>query len=194
MKKIYLFNIILVTIFVSCQNKQENTSIGSTLPLSTIPSQIKSLDVVLNNTTLGNNFENIDFDKLPRLSMALYDSLKLSMVDELKGYDTTYLSMGRILLENENGKIITVQVITDGEITEHLLSYDKDGKLVDNLIVAYEDVVEYYSQVSSKINSNQIIVQTVNFTYAETDKGSPELSDTIIKKYKITPEFRFVSN
>lgn len=179
--------------FISCQNKQENIGVN-TLSLSTIPSQIKSLDVVLNDTTLGNNFENIDFDRLPKLSMTLYDSLKLAMVDDLQGYDTTYLSMGRILLENENGRIITIQVITGGEITEHLLSYDKHGNLVDNLIVAYEDMVEYYSEVSSKINSNRITVQTVNFTYDEADGEPVELSDTIIKRYQITPEFRFVSN
>lgn len=189
MKKIYLFNFVFVFILISCQEKQGSNIVK--IP-STIPAHINSLDVVISDTNLGDNFDNIDFDKLPRMTMVLYDSLQLSKISDLQGYDTTYLSMGRILLSNENGRIITIQVITGGEISEYLVSYDKGGQLIDSMVVAYEDMVEYYSAVTSIINSNKITVQTVNFTYAD-EYGNPiELSDTAITRYQITPEFRFI--
>ncbi len=179
MKKTYLFSLILTFAFLSCQNKQVNN-------------QLSSLNMELSEALLGDNFENIDFETIPRLTMAQYDSLQLKKVSGLQGYDTTYLSMGNTIFSNENGKILTIQVITGGEITEYLLSYGKDGILIDNLLVAYEDMVEYYSQVTSKINSNNIIVQTINFNYNDSEDSPIETSDTIIEKYKITPEFKFI--
>ena len=152
MKKTYFFSFIFITIFISCQPKSEN------IVRSTIPTHLNDLDVVIIDTTLGNNFENIDFDNLPRMTRALYDSLQISKIAYLQNYDTTYLSMGRILLSNENGRIITIQIISDGEIMEYLVSYNSRGQLVDNMLVAYEDMVEYYSQVSSNIQANNIVV------------------------------------
>ena len=63
-----------------------------------------------------------------------------------------------------------------------------------HLLVAYEDMVEYYSEVSSKINSKEIIVQTINFTYSDNDDDQVEKSDTAFVKYQITPEFKFIAN
>ncbi len=55
-------------------------------------------------------------------------------------------------------------------------------------------MVEYYSEVSSKINSKEIIVQTINFTYSDSDDDQVEKSDTAFVKYQITPEFKFIAN
>lgn len=191
MKKICFFSFIFLTIlFISCQPKTENNIVKSTIPI-----HLKDLDVVIIDTALGNDFENIDFANLPRMTKALYDSLQISKIAYLQDYDTTYLSMGRILLSNENGRIITIQVISDGEIMEYLISYNSSGQLVDNMLVAYEDMVEYYSEISSKIQSNNIIVQTVNFTYTDEQGNPVEISDTALTKYQITPEFKFaISN
>lgn len=186
MKKICFFSSIFITILISCQPKLENNIVRSTIPV-----HLKDLDVVIIDTALGNDFENIDFANLPRMTKALYDSLQISKIAYLQEYDTTYLSMGRILLSNENGRIITIQVISDGEIMEYLVSYNSSGQLVDNMLVAYEDMVEYYSEISSKIQSNNIIVQTVNFTYTDEHGNPTELSDTAFTKYQITPEFKF---
>ena len=186
MKKIILFCITLTVVFISCQNKQSNSFAFN--------NQLDSINISLNDSTLSNNFGNIDFERLPRLTMAEYNNLQLDKVTGLQGYDTTYLSMGRTLLLNDDGKIITIQVITDGEISEYLISYDKNGNLMDNLIVAYEDMVEYYSRISTQINSNQITVQTINFSYSDGEDNPVESSDTAITKYQITPEFKFISN
>jgi len=183
MKKIYLFCFILLVIFLSCQNKQKEIE---------PPARLDSLHIRLEETTLSNKAESIDLMTISRLSQSRYDSLQLAKVKELEGYDIADLTMGKILLSNDNGKMLTVQVITDGEITELLLSYDKDGNLVDNLIVAYEDMVEYYSQITSSINSDSITVQTINYIYSDSEDNTQETSDTIITKYKITPEFRFI--
>lgn len=184
MKKIFLFNFVFAIIFISCQNKQSGNF--------TFNNQIDSIHISLNDTALSNNFGSIDFENLPRLTMAEYNNLQLDKIAGLEGYDTTYLAMGRTLLLNDDGKIITIQVITDGEITEYLISYDKDGNITDNLIVAYEDMVEYYSRVSTQINSNQIVVQTINFSYSDGENNPIETSDTAITKYQITPELKFV--
>ncbi|MDR2951049.1 MAG: hypothetical protein ACK5KL_02310 [Dysgonomonas sp.] len=184
MNKIYLFNLILFTTFVSCQSKQENN----------LKAQLGTLNVELTETFLSSKADSIDLTDVLRLTQKEYDDLQLSKVKGLEGYELSDLTMGQVLLDNANGTILTIQIITDGEITEYLLSYDKDGNLVDNLIVAYEDMVEYYSEISSKINSDLITVQTVNFTYGDEDGNQTEASDTAIAKYQITPEFKFVMN
>ncbi|MBD8390267.1 hypothetical protein [Dysgonomonas sp. BGC7] len=187
MKKIFFLSIISLALFSSCQNKSKDSN-------NKIAEQIESLDVQLNDTVLGNNFEHIDFDNISHLTKAQYDSLQLQKVSGLEGYDISYLSMGDVLLQNTNGRILTIQVITDGEITEYLLSYDNQGNLIDNMIVAYEDMVEYYSHVSTSINSNKVTVQTINYTYSDPQGNPVELSDTAIVKYQITPEFKFITD
>lgn len=179
----FLFTTILL-LSNSCQNRHnDNTS-----------SQIKQLDLHLDETDLGNRQDSIDFTGIPRLSQAEYDSLQLKSIEDLTGYDSQDLSMGHILFDSEEGRIITIHIITEGELTEYLLSYDKEGNLTDKLLVAYEDLVEYYSQVSTKIKSNQITIQTINYTYSEDDNDDSTSIDTIISSYQITPDLKFVSN
>lgn len=180
MKKIYLFSIIFTIILFSCQNKQGQQS------------RLESLHIELEKTTLSNKADDIDLMKISRLTQVQYDSLQLDKVKELQGYDISDLTMGEILLNNDFGKMLTVQIITDGEITELLLSYDKDGNLVDNLIVAYEDLVEYYKEVSSSINSDKITVQTINYNYFDVGNNTIETADTIVTNYEITPELKFI--
>lgn len=189
MRKIILYNFIFPVILISCsanQGQANNTADGN--PVQQI------LHVELNETAIGRNFDNIDLASIPRISAVAYDSLQLNKVAGLQGYDTADMCLGRVLWTTENGKIITIQVITDGEITEYLLSYDKDGNLMDNLIVAYEDMVENYSEVSSVINERQITVQSVEFNYFEEDGESTETADTAITRYQISPELRFIMN
>ncbi|EGK01161.1 MULTISPECIES: hypothetical protein [Dysgonomonas] len=184
MKKIYLFGLIFTVISVSCQKKQINL----------YETQLNPLKVDLADISLNSSSSTIDLTKIQRLTPEQYSSLQLEKVKGLEGYELSDLCLGQILLENKNGKILTIQVVTDGEITEYLLSYDKNGNMIDNLIVAYEDMVEYYSEVSSKIKSNEIIVQTINYTYDEINSDSGGTADTAITKYQISPEFKFISN
>ncbi|MFT3994302.1 MAG: hypothetical protein QM660_08340 [Dysgonomonas sp.] len=183
MKTISFFSIILTVGLIACQSKKEDSM-----------AQLDKLHVELNETALSAIADSIDYMSLPRLTMAEYRRLQLDKIEGLRDYDTTYISMGRVLLANDSGQIITIQVITGGEISEFLLSYDKDGHLQDNLLVAYEDMVEYYSQVSSQIKAGEVIVQTVNFTYDDNDMEDNDKSDTSVVKYQITPEFRFIAD
>lgn len=185
MKKVNLFSFILLSVLLfSCGNKQVKDA----------QPQLSSLNIELQETALSTKLKDIDLTRLPRLTPEEYDRMQLARVKNLEGYDLSDLTMGEILFANEQGKILTIKVITDGEITEYLLSYDKNGNLLDNLLVAYEDMVEYYSEVSSKINSNKIIVQTVNFTYGDEDGSNAEKSDTAFTNYQITPELRIVND
>ncbi len=167
------------------QNQLEASEAGLVQP---------DLHIELSEASIGKNFNDIDFENLPCMTKAVYDSLQLNKVVGLDGYDTTYLSVGRVLLFNDKGKIITIQVVTDGELTEYLLSYDKDGNLRDNLIVAYEDMVENYSEITSIINDRQITVQSVEFSYFDENGETSETSDTAITKYDISPELKFIMN
>ena len=184
MKKIYLFSFIFLVTIVSCQNKQSEIK----------QAQLDTLNVELSETQLSNKADSMDLTNIARQTEKEYTDLQLFNVKGLEGYSAEDLSMGRILLANDNGKILSVLVITDCEITEYLLCYDKSGNLQDNLLVAYEDMVEYYSEVSTKINSKEIIVQTINFTYSDSDDDQVEKSDTAFVKYQITPEFKFIAN
>lgn len=180
MKKIYFFSIILAIILFSCQNKQGQQS------------RLEPLHIELEKITLSNKADDIDLMKISRLTQIQYDSLQLDKVKELQGYDISDLTMGKMLLNNDSGKMLTVQIITDGEITELLLSYDKNGNLVDNLIVAYEDLVEYYKEVTSLINTDKITVQTINYNYFDVGNNTIETSDTIVTNYAITPDLKFI--
>mgnify|MGYP001126622575 CR=1 FL=1 len=184
MKTVFIISLSTICLsFFSCGNKQPNNQ-----PV------IDQLDVELNEIDLSNILNSIDLTKVQRMTQAEYDTLQLKQVEGLQGYDINDLTMGSTLFSNDKGKIVTVHVVTDGEVTQYLLSYDKDGKLLDNLLVAYEDMVEYYSEVSSHINSNKIKVQTVNFTYGDESGNDVQTADTAINSYRITPEFRIVTD
>lgn len=187
MKQIYFLGLIILLLLTACQDKLKKES-------QIMDKSLTSLNVKLSKTKLSCRADSIDLMKVSRLSQREYDQLQLYNVKELQGYTISDLSNGRVVVDDEYGKILTVQIITDGEITELLLSYNKEGKLQDNLIVAYEDLVEYYTQVTSMIESDSIMVQTVNFTYDGEDGNSAESSDTTVVKYQITPEFKFVTN
>lgn len=179
MKKFHITYIIaLLVSVVSCQSKQSADKLdGMNFNLSDSTHYDESGSLAVNPD---------------RMTQALYDSLQLAEISDLQGYEPGDLSMGRVLLENEYGKIITIHIITEGEITEYLLSYDANNQLTDNLLVAYEDMVEYYSAVSSKINDNKIVVQTINYTYGGSDGNSKETSDTSFVNYQITNELKFI--
>lgn len=189
MQKILLLSIIslALALFSSYQNRLNATN-------SKIVEQLKSLDIQLKDTVLGNYSNAIDFDNIPHISKNKYNSLQLQKVSGLEKYDISSLSMGNVLFQNSKEKILTILVVTGGEITEYLLSYDKQGNLIDNMIVAYEDMVEYYSHTSTSINSNKITVQTIDYSYSDSQGNPVELSDTTMVKYHVSPKFKFVTD
>lgn len=172
-------------IFVSCNNKSKESDTKNSSSVNSI---------IIEDSLLGQNLDKMNLDSIKRLTQAEYDSLHLAQIKSLSDYGPNDLTMGRFLFEGENGKLLTIKIITEGEITEYLLSYDTKGKLVDSLIVAYEDMVEYYTQVSSSIKQNEILVQTINFSYDGIDGNEEEKADTSLTKYQITPELRFLTD
>ncbi len=179
----FLFTTILL-LSNSCQNRHNDNT----------HNQIHLLNLQLDETTLsGGESGDIDFSQIPRLSQKEYDSLQIKSIEDLDGYDSQDLSMGHILFDSEDGKIITIRIITEGELTEYLLSYDRHGSLTDKLLVAYEDLVENYSQISSNIKSDTITIRTVNYSYDEKNGEETEIADTIVSNYQITPELKFIS-
>lgn len=179
----FLFSTILL-ISPSCLNK----------PSEYKQTQTQLPDLWLEETTLSNRVDSSTLSILPRLSQQEYDDLQISSIEDLTGYDSQDLSMGKILIDSEDGKVISVHIATEGELTEYLLSYDKDGMIKSKLLVAYEDLVENYCQISSTIKSGTITIQTINYTYSESDSLENDIADTITTYYHISPEFEFVSN
>lgn len=178
----FLFTTILL-LSNSCQNRH-NDNTGS---------QIQSLSFKLDDTSLESKLNDVDFESIPRMSQQEYDSLQINSIEDLNGYDSQDLSMGHVLFDSEDGKIITIRIITEGELTEYLLSYDRHGGLIDKLLVAYEDLVENYSQISSSIKSDTIKIQTINYTYDDSSDEEKEIADTVVSNYQITPELKFIS-
>ena len=183
MKIQYFLFTTIILLSNSCQNRHNDNT----------QSQIKQLDLKLNESLLVNKPDSFDFTQIPRLSQQEYDSLQLKSIEDLDGYDSQDLSMGHILFDGEDGKIITIRIITEGELTEYLLSYDRHGSLTDKLLVAYEDLVENYSQISSNIKSDTITIQTLNYMYDEINGEEIETCDTVFASYQITPELKFIS-
>lgn len=179
----FLFYSILL-ISPSCQNRQNEYN----------QPQIQLPDLRLEETTTGDKSDTINISRLPKLSQQEYDSLQIKDIEDFIGYDSQDLTMGQVLIDNEEGKVISIHIITEGELTEFLLSYDRHGNLKDKLLVAYEDLVENYSQISSTIKSGIITVQTINYIYDETDSLATETADTIFTTYEISSQLEFVSN
>ena len=95
MKKIYLFSFIFLVTIVSCQNKQSENK----------QAQLDTLNVELSETQLSNKADSMDLTDIARLTEKEYTDLQLFNVKGLEGYSAEDLSMGRILLANENGKM-----------------------------------------------------------------------------------------
>ena len=138
-----------------------------------------------------NKFEDLDVEGSAASALTInqdtYDKLQLSNIEAFAYYSKDNFIVNKTLYEGENGKIISIYVITGGEVMEYLFSYDKDGKLKDSLLVAYTDNVEYFSTITSKLKSGKMIaVETINFSYDEANT-----TDTITTWYNITPELKF---
>lgn len=184
MKTSHIFFFIILLLSSSCQKGRNNEK----------QTQIQLPDLSISEHALMEGSDSIELNSLKRLSQQEYDSLQIQSIEDFIGYDLQDLSIGRVLFDSEEGKIISIHIITEGELTEFLLSYDKYGNPRDKLLVAYEDLVENYSQITSTIKSGTITIQTVNYFYNDEDSIESETADTVIANYKISPELRFISN
>lgn len=188
MKQICIYSLLFLILSVSCQNSQQ----GTIVPVAQVQANDLATSDIQEVVEIKSSkryiyTDSIDYMKFPRISSKEYNELQLSKVKEISEYDISYIAKGDVVLSNEKGKIISIYIVTGGEISEYLISYNSKGDLVDSVLVAYEDFVEYYSQVSSFIDKSGLVIQTVNFNYEEEE----ETSDTLTIKYELTNELRF---
>lgn len=179
--RFYYFLILVLAFFLfSCQfnrsSKEEQSKVG-----------------FLKDITFNLDKDSVNYDAMPRLTKEEFDSLQIKKIQYLENTDIAYLSMGEVLYSGDKGKIITLWVLSEGETIEYLLSYNKEGNLLDNAMVAYEDIVEYYSKTYSQIKSDQLTITTITFSYEGVD-DVVEKSDTSVVKYRITPDFKFLKD
>lgn len=130
--------------------------------------------------------DSIDMAKLSKIDFDQYESLQLDSV--VRNFDEldVYLGMSYPL---ESGKLQTVWAISSGEASIYLVSY-RDNAMIDYATVAYSDWVEYYSSTTSILMNNELVVQTLEYNYDESE--DVERNDTLISQYKISPDLKFV--
>lgn len=185
MRKILFTTLIFLLItlsFSNCWKKKTNESNPIT--------QIDSSESLISETEIeymdfGDNW-NVAYDSKQNLSKEAFDSLKLNSLTFLPPYEDLDFQIGRVILNTDHKKLLSVKAIASGEISEYLLGY-MNNSITDSLLIAYEDNVEYYSSTSSIIKGNVVIVTTINHDY----EGVKEISDTINSRYVITPELKF---
>ncbi|MCD7971890.1 MAG: hypothetical protein LUG18_04370 [Candidatus Azobacteroides sp.] len=185
MKKYSIFIFIIFIIHFSCKNQKDTCA-------RTLPESWNSVCIEFDHGELAENYNNIDFNQFPCLTSSQYDSLQLDKVNELEGFDPAYLSINRKVVSNDKGNIISVKLLANGQISECLISYDKDGNLIDDLTVAYEDLVEAESRIYSEMTANLITIRSIDFVYPEKEEELVGISDTVTLRYEITPDLRFL--
>lgn len=116
------------------------------------------------------------------LSPNHYDSLQLRKITHLP-YTLNDKFSYRIVSNTNNQRLLVLKLDIESEIYQYLLAYNKDGILISDLLVSYEDFVEYFSTISSIIKDDIIEVKTISM--------EDEKSDTIINSYKIMPNLTF---
>lgn len=169
--------LFLMLITTACGKKKQQNEEQET-PTTVTESQIKDAE-------FDNNW-NVAYDENKNISKAQYDSLKLGSLSFIAPYEHLDFQIGKVLLDTDEKKLLSIKAISSGEIAEYLLSYINNN-ITDSLLIAYEDNVEYYSATSSVINDNKITVTTINWDYS----GAEETADTTITQYTITPELTF---
>lgn len=179
-----LFNLLAICITISivavaCGKKKINDSNEEESSVE------KTVITEIQNSDFNDNW-NIAYDAKKNLSKETFDSLKLNTLTFLPPYEDLDFQIGKIILDTEHKKLLSVKAIASGEISEYLLGYI-DNNITDSLLIAYEDNVEYYSTTASTIKDSKITVTTINSNY----DGPQETADTIITIYNITPNLTF---
>ena len=96
----------------------------------------------IQNSDFDNNW-NIAYDPKINLSKETFDSLRLNTLTFLPPFEDLDFQIGKIILDTENKKLLSIKAIASGEISEYLLGYI-DNNITDSLLIAYEDNVEYF--------------------------------------------------
>lgn len=135
------------------------------------------------------NWNNLPSLVANKIDQSVYDSLNLNKLDFIPSYDYSDLVVD-VLSSNDslNTKLVLLTVINSGEIIEYLMTYNQDV-LIDDLMVYYEDNVEYYQQITSSIINDSVCVTSVRWN--DDHENYAEKSDTIIENYLLTPTLHF---
>lgn len=154
----------------------------------------------LEEQLIGNNWNEDNQLTTDYIDEVVYDSLKLGKLPFIPPFGEMDFQIGKVLVDTLDYKMFTLRLISSGEISEYLLTYEK-GEPIDFLMVAYEDNVEYFSTTKTFLKGDSLLVETITFLGDDTDaKDETELyantnsSDTLFSHYLITPDFRFKEN
>lgn len=163
----------------------------------------------LTEQVIGNNW-NGDELIAEYLSEAVYDSLKLGKLPFIPPFGEMDFQIGKVFVDTLGYKMLTLRLVSSGEISEYLLTYE-NGEPIDFLMVAYEDNVEYFSTTKTFLKGDSLLVETITYSGDDTDADKDEsevvtneselslsasnnLADTLFSHYLITPDFRFKEN
>jgi hypothetical protein len=188
-----LLSILFIAIsLLSCSEEQvkseKKPAQKCVLPMSSGKDPLKKTDLLatvpfrkapLVDTT---NFDN--FRKENRLSEELVAKLQLRSIEP--GYETFYSGYRLALSTAVDLLVITMTI--EHEMKTFLISYrKKDYKLIDKLMISYDEIAESLSRTESRIGANEVVVKSYSYWGEE-----PSVQ---IKKYRIekTGEFRLIN-
>ena len=136
-----------------------------------------------------NNWDNLPSLVAQKMDISLYDSLNLNNLNFIPPYEYADFVID-ILSSNDSleSRIGILTVINSGEILSYLMTYHQNV-LVDDLMVYYEDNVEYYQHITSTINNDSICITSV--TWKDDFDNYRNNSDTTIENYLLTPTLQF---
>lgn len=188
MKK-YFSTVFICTalLLTACKKKNNNPPVIKNSVLRTASAPV----AILKNKILPIAYlDSINY-KL-KITEAQFNELQLHKMDRFKdrkfSQENVDVTVADTLYSNGKSKVILIVDNTGGEYAGYLVSYDVNGNYVSDIEVVYEDVVEYYSTVSSVIHNDTIRSQTINTEYTDDEK---EKRDTVNEVYVLTKNMVF---
>lgn len=150
----------------------------------------KQETIILNlEKKFTNNWSDPLYHTQQKINEEEYNDLQLETLKFVPAFANSDFIADTLLLDTLGQKIIALRIINSGEILEYLLTY-KDNKLVDNLLVSYEDNVEYYEQISSILKNDSIITSIIR--WEDDFSTSIDQADTVKIRYHLTPTLHFL--
>lgn len=166
MKIVVLLGAVIV--LLSCKKEPQVASVGKTDSLVT-----KSVD--------GNEYEDIELilNKFPFKKIPAVDSTNFYYVSHLKpladadvqklGLNTLFEDGSQFQINSRyelqpDFKTITVTFHKgEMEITTQLLNFDKQGRMIDHVEIAYDEIAESAFRKSSHISKDKIVLTDENY-------------------------------
>ena len=106
------------------------------------------------------NFNYFNFEGTNKITKKDITKLNLHTID--KYAENYYMNYRVKFSDNFSSLVITIKS-GDHELFTYLINFDKDNKMIDKLLIAYDEIAESASMMTSKINRDSILVERTSY-------------------------------